>query len=100
MSMFINLSPAIQPAAEQNIPTIAPSGTVEDRVRNMFASYSVTASQEKTAIINQVNNGDMTNPAELLQLQNRMGSYSLAINMISTVAHKTTSALDTVLKAQ
>lgn len=100
MSMFINLSPAIQPAVEQNIPSIAPSGSVEDRVRNLFSSYSVNASQEKAAIINQVNNGDATNPAELLNLQNRMGNYSLAINLISTLTHKGASAIDSVLKAQ
>ncbi|MGE4755308.1 type III secretion system inner rod subunit SctI [Yersinia enterocolitica] len=100
MSMFINLSPAIQPAVEQNIPSIATSGSIEDRVRSQFANYSVAASQEKAAIINQVNNGDANNPAELLKLQNRMGNYSLGINLISTLTHKSASAIDSVLKAQ
>jgi hypothetical protein len=97
--MFINLSPAIQPIAEQNISAIA-GGSVEDRVRSQFANYSVAASQEKAAIIDQVNNGDMTNPGELLKLQNRMGNYSLGINLISTLTHKSASAIDSVLKAQ
>ncbi|WP_019211439.1 type III secretion system inner rod subunit SctI [Yersinia massiliensis] len=100
MSMFINLTPAISPVSESLTPSMGINSPVEDRVRSMFASYSVTASHEKAAIINQVNNGDATNPAELLQLQNRVGNYSLAINMISTLTHKSVSAIDTVLKAQ
>ncbi|WP_145932185.1 type III secretion system inner rod subunit SctI [Yersinia bercovieri] len=98
--MFINLTPAIRPVTENNISSMGITSPVEERVRNLFASYSVTASQEKAAIINQVNNGDATNPAELLRLQNRVGNYSLAINMISTLTHKSASAIDTVLKAQ
>ncbi|AJJ62330.1 type III secretion needle MxiH like family protein [Yersinia aldovae 670-83] len=98
--MFINISPAVQPMVEQNIPAMAAGGSVEDRVRSQFANYSVAASQEKAAIINQVNSGDATNPAELLQLQNRMGNYSLGINLISTLTHKSASAIDSVLKAQ
>lgn len=100
MSMFINLSPAIQPVMEQNIPSIAPSGAIEDRVRSQFANYSVSASQEKAAIINQSNTVDVSNPAELLKLQSRVGNYSLAINLISTLTHKGASAIDSVLKAQ
>jgi hypothetical protein len=100
MSMFINLTPALAPATENHIPSVGINSPVEDRVRSLFASYSVTASNEKAAIINQVNNGDATNPVELLQLQNRVGNYSLAINMISTLTHKSVSAIDSVLKAQ
>ncbi|WP_145558548.1 type III secretion system inner rod subunit SctI [Yersinia mollaretii] len=98
--MFINLTPAIAPVAENNLPSMGTSAPVEDRVRSQFARYTVAASQEKAAIINQVNNGDATNPAELLRLQNRVGNYSLAINMISTLTHKSASAIDSVLKAQ
>ncbi|MDX7321921.1 type III secretion system inner rod subunit SctI [Providencia rettgeri] len=43
---------------------------------------------------------DPSNPAELLQFQNRVGNYSLTMNMISTLTHKSVSAIDTVLKAQ
>ncbi|WP_246169913.1 type III secretion system inner rod subunit SctI [Yersinia canariae] len=100
MSMFINISPTMLPVAENTLPAMPPSGSVEDRVKNLFANYSVNASQEKAAIINQVNNGDATNPDELLRLQNRMGNYSLSINMISTLTHKGVSAIDSVLKAQ
>lgn len=99
MSMFINISPAVQPVVEQNIPAITAGGSVEDRVRSQFANYSVAASQEKAAILDQVNNGDMSNPGELLKLQNRMGNYSLGINLISTLTHKSASAIDSVLKA-
>ncbi|ENU1226660.1 type III secretion system inner rod subunit SctI [Providencia rettgeri] len=35
-----------------------------------------------------------------MQFQNRVGNYSLTMNMISTLTHKSVSAIDTVLKAQ
>ncbi|CNH90126.1 type III secretion system inner rod subunit SctI [Yersinia mollaretii] len=98
--MFINLTPAIAPVAENNLPAMGITAPVEDRVRSQFARYSVAASQEKAALFDQVNNGDATNPVELLRLQNRVGNYSLAINMISTLTHKSASAIDSVLKAQ
>lgn len=100
MSMFIHISPAVVPATEENISSTNNISSVEERVRDLFANYSVSASQEKAAIIDQANNGDATNPGELLRLQNRVGNYSLAINMVSTLTHKTASAIDTVLKAQ
>ncbi|MHA0902029.1 type III secretion system inner rod subunit SctI [Enterobacter ludwigii] len=99
MSSFINLTPEIASRIESIVPS-STSGPVEDRVRALFASYAVNATQEKAAIVNQANNGDATNPFELLKLQNRVGNYSLAVNMISTLTHKSVAAIDTVLKAQ
>ncbi|MBS3050419.1 type III secretion system inner rod subunit SctI [Enterobacter mori] len=96
---FINLTPATVSSSESIVPSSA-SGPVEDRIRALFASYAVNTNQEKTAIAYQVNNGDATNPIELLQLQNRVGNYTLAVNMISTLTHKSVAAIDTVLKAQ
>lgn len=100
MSVFINLAPALQSGGENDAPTLGMNSAVEDRVRHLFSTYSAAASQEKTAIFNQLKYGDATNPAALLQLQNRVGNYSLAINMISTLTHKSVAAIDTVLKAQ
>nr|WP_287469414.1 type III secretion system inner rod subunit SctI [Providencia sp.] len=48
----------------------------------------------------KANNTDPSNPAKLLELQNQVGNYSLALNMISTLVHKSVSAVDTVIKAQ
>lgn len=100
MSMFTHISPVTTPFTDENISSFNNTHSVEQRVRDTFANYSVNANREKEAIIDQANNGDATNPAELLKLQNRVGNYSLAINMVSTLTHKTASAIDTVLKAQ
>jgi len=72
---------------------------IEDRVSNLFSTYTTAATQEKTNIIKQLKYGDATNPAVLLALENRVGNYSLAVNMVSTLIHRGGSAIDSVLKA-
>lgn len=81
--------------------SVIPSGIpIEDKVKKLFAEYSVSVSQEKAALMDNVNSIDPSNPTQLLQFQNRVGNYSLTMNMISTLTHKSVSAIDTVLKAQ
>ncbi|EMT6576406.1 MULTISPECIES: type III secretion system inner rod subunit SctI [Providencia] len=80
-----------------DIPSSMP---IADKVKALFVEYSASTSQEKTALMNSVNSIDPSNPTQLLQFQNRVGKYSLAMNMISTLTHKSVSAIDTVLKAQ
>ena len=81
--------------------SIIPSGiSFEDKVKKLFAEYTVSVSQEKEELMNKVNSIDPSNPAQLLKFQNRVGNYSLTMNMISTLTHKSVSAIDTVLKAQ
>ncbi|HDN2512179.1 TPA: type III secretion system inner rod subunit SctI [Providencia rettgeri] len=80
--------------------TTNPMGSFEDKVRQLFAEYTATVSNEKASLINQVNNIDSSNPASLLEMQNKIGNYNLTMNMISTLTHKSVSAIDTVLKAQ
>ncbi|EOV8089302.1 type III secretion system inner rod subunit SctI [Providencia huaxiensis] len=96
---------AITPHLPLTVPTEASSAfsspaPIEDKVKKLFAEYTATISQEKKALTESVNNIDPSNPAELLQFQNRVGNYSLTMNMISTLTHKSVSAIDTVLKAQ
>ncbi len=77
-----------------------PSLPLEDTVKKLFAEYTATVGNEKADLIVKANNIDPSNPARLLELQNQVGNYSLTLNMISTLVHKSVSAVDTVIKAQ
>ncbi|WP_265694662.1 type III secretion system inner rod subunit SctI [Providencia rustigianii] len=96
--------PIISSIAVSNLVDIdaltAPSMPIEEKVKKLFSEYTTSVGQEKADIIEKVNNIDPSNPAKLLELQNQVGNYSLAMNMISTLTHKSVSAIDTVLKAQ
>ncbi|HGV3502859.1 TPA: type III secretion system inner rod subunit SctI [Providencia stuartii] len=75
-------------------------GSFEDKVKNLFAEYTAAVGNEKANLINKANNVDVSNPAQLIEIQNQVGNYNLAMSMISTLTHKSVSAIDTVLKAQ
>ncbi|HEM7130767.1 MULTISPECIES: type III secretion system inner rod subunit SctI [Providencia] len=92
-----NLSMINSTEMASEIPSSIP---IADKVKELFAEYSASTNQERTALMNSVNTIDPSNPVQLLQFQNRVGKYSLAMNMISTLTHKSVSAIDTVLKAQ
>ncbi|HHE6471047.1 TPA: type III secretion system inner rod subunit SctI [Providencia rettgeri] len=92
-----NLSMINTTEMASDIPSSIP---VADKVKKLFAEYSASMSQERTALMSSVNSIDPSNPNQLLQFQNRVGNYSLTMNMISTLTHKSVSAIDTVLKAQ
>lgn len=83
-----------------DIATTTPSIPIEDKVKQLFAEYTAAVGNEKTNLINKANNIDVSNPAQLLEIQNQVGNYNLAMSMISTLTHKSVSAIDTVLKAQ
>ncbi|MGG4609559.1 type III secretion system inner rod subunit SctI [Providencia sp. Me31A] len=72
----------------------------EDKVKKLFAEYTAAVGNEKESLISKANNLDVSNPAQLLEIQNQVGNYNLAMSMISTLTHKSVSAIDTVLKAQ
>lgn len=76
------------------------TGSFEDKVKNLFAEYTAAVGNEKANLINKANNVDISNPAQLIEIQNQVGNYNLAMSMISTLTHKSVSAIDTVLKAQ
>ncbi|GAB1439397.1 hypothetical protein MASR2M36_21680 [Providencia sp.] len=75
-------------------------GSFEDKVKKLFAEYTAAVSNEKESLMSKANNVDASNPAQLIEIQNQVGNYNLAMSMISTLTHKSVSAIDTVLKAQ
>ncbi|CAK7077342.1 type III secretion system inner rod subunit SctI [Providencia rettgeri] len=98
--MITPISLSTLPNITDDIKTAVPIGSFEDKVKQLFAEYTAAASNEKANLINQANNTDVSNPAKLLEIQNQVGNYNLAMSMVSTLTHKSVSAIDTVLKAQ
>lgn len=98
--MITPISLSTLPNITDDIKTAIPTGSFEDKVKQLFAEYTAAVSNEKANLINQTNNTDVSNPAKLLEIQNQVGNYNLAMSMVSTLTHKSVSAIDTVLKAQ
>ncbi|EJD6615305.1 type III secretion system inner rod subunit SctI [Providencia alcalifaciens] len=98
--MITPISLSTFPNITDDIKTAVPIGSFEDKVKQLFAEYTAAVSNEKANLINQANNTDVSNPAKLLEIQNQVGNYNLAMSMVSTLTHKSVSAIDTVLKAQ
>lgn len=97
----------INPISLSTLPSITddnsittPAVSIEDKVKQLFAEYTAAVGNEKSNLINKANSIDVSNPAQLLEIQNQVGNYNLAMSMISTLTHKSVSAIDTVLKAQ
>ncbi|MDB9567977.1 type III secretion system inner rod subunit SctI [Providencia rettgeri] len=98
---MLAITPHLLLTAPTETTSVLPSSIpIEDKVKKLFAEYTAAVSQERKALTENVNNIDPSNPTQLLQFQNRVGNYSLTMNMISTLTHKSVSAIDTVLKAQ
>ncbi|MEQ4626141.1 type III secretion system inner rod subunit SctI [Providencia manganoxydans] len=76
------------------------SQSIEEKIKTLYAQYTTEVKNRKEALIHQSNTMDISNPIELMNMQNAIGKYSLELNLVSTLTHKTTSAIDTLLKAQ
>lgn len=84
------------------VDTVSPVSvsSLEETVKKLFSDYAANASTEKQNIIEKSKNIDPSNAVQVLNLQDQVGQYTLALNMISTITHKVTSSIDTVIKAQ
>ncbi|APC09908.1 type III secretion system inner rod subunit SctI [Providencia rettgeri] len=98
--MITPISLSTLPNITDDIKTAVPIGSFEDKIKQLFSEYTAAVSNEKANLINQANNTDVSNPTKLLEIQNQVGNYNLAMSMVSTLTHKSVSAIDTVLKAQ
>ncbi|EJD6539904.1 type III secretion system inner rod subunit SctI [Providencia rettgeri] len=98
--MITPISLSTLPNITDDIKTAVPIGSFENKIKQLFAEYTAAVSNEKANLINQANNTDVSNPTKLLEIQNQVGNYNLAMSMVSTLTHKSVSAIDTVLKAQ
>lgn len=98
--MITPISLSTTPNIIDDITSSISTGSFEDKVKKLFAEYTAAVGNQKANLINKANNVDASNPAQLIEIQNQVGNYNLAMSMISTLTHKSVSAIDTVLKAQ
>lgn len=84
------------------VDTVSPVSvsSLEDTVKKLFSEYAANANAEKKNIIEKSQSIDPSNPVQVLNLQDQVGKYTLALNMVSTLTHKVTSSIDSVIKAQ
>nr|ELR5114522.1 type III secretion system inner rod subunit SctI [Providencia stuartii] len=88
------------PTVLDNLPESMSSQSLEDNVKSLFAQYTVETKQAKEGLFQQADTMDVSNPMEVMQMQNAIAQYSLGLSLVSTLTHKATGALDTLLKAQ
>ncbi len=88
------------PPTPDNISDNTSSQSLEDKVKELYAQYSVEVKNKKQQLIIQGNSLDVSNPVEMLKMQDAIGQYALELNFVSTLTHKATNAIDTLLKAQ
>ncbi|APG51788.1 TPA: type III secretion system inner rod subunit SctI [Providencia stuartii] len=74
--------------------------SLESTVRSLYAQYSVEVQNKKEALFHQADTIDVSNPIDVMNMQNSIAQYSLGLNFVSTLTHKATGAIDTLLKAQ
>ncbi len=83
---------------ELNTENLVP---IEDIVRNAYSDATVKTEQEKIAIDTIMSNASaLSNPAVLADLQNRLGDYTIYVSLVSTLARKATTTVETLIKAQ
>ncbi|KML41981.1 hypothetical protein VL15_37915 [Burkholderia cepacia] len=74
--------------------------SLDDRVLTAFANAAEQTGQRKAAIDAAANDPTtVSNPEKLLELQKAMSSYVVDVSMESTLAHKATSAIDTLMRS-
>lgn len=74
---------------------------LEDIVRNAYSTAAVKTDRDKMAIDLLANDpGAIADPEKLAILQDRLGDYTIYISLVSTMARKATTTVETLIKAQ
>ncbi len=83
---------------ESDSETLIP---LEDIVRNAYSASAVKNERDRMSIDAIMNDpAGLSNPAVLADLQNRLGDYTIYVSLVSTIARKATTTVETLIKAQ
>lgn len=74
--------------------------SLESTVRSLYAQYSVEVQNKKEALFHQADTIDVSNPIDVMNMQKFNRPIQFRPNFVSTLTHKATGAIDTLLKAQ
>lgn len=92
------------PSANEETNTTSLNGSAQDFdkfVANAFVQASDKAMQYKSSIYEISQNPNLTSdPEALYRLQVYLGEYTNYVNLVSTLARKSVSTVETLVKAQ
>ncbi|KAF3999347.1 type III secretion system inner rod subunit SctI [Glaciimonas immobilis] len=102
--MTINAIANIERASSAKFSDISPnemsSISLDDRLRDAFASSSVATQNEYQYFMSAVTNAkNITSPGALFELQVRLGDYKQEVEVISALTRKAVSTVETLLRA-
>ena len=73
--------------------------SLEDRLIQSFASSSVSAESEVSAINAMLKRPDLTNPEVLSELQLRSAQYNIDVTLLNTLVRKVVTTAETLLRS-
>lgn len=74
--------------------------SLDDRLIQAFSQNAVGVGMEKDDILQRLEQpGLLSNPAVLMELQQRTSNYNLEVSMISTLTRKTVGAVESLLRS-
>jgi len=75
--------------------------SLEDRMVNSYADASISAGQERNALMRAASDPSVTSdPEQLYKLQTQMSEFVIKMNLTSTLARKAVGCVETLIKAQ
>ncbi|CNF07818.1 type III secretion system inner rod subunit SctI [Yersinia nurmii] len=82
-------------------PVFDGAGQIEGVIKKLFSQQAAATSQEKAAIVNLIEHGNITDPAELIRVgQIRLGKHAEVVSLANTLVRKGISAVETTIKSQ
>ncbi|MGC0152636.1 type III secretion system inner rod subunit SctI [Chromobacterium vaccinii] len=74
--------------------------SLDNRLIQAFSQSAVDIGMEKDAILQRLEQPEaLSNPAMLMELQQRTSNYNLEVSMISTLTRKTVGAVESLLRS-
>ncbi len=74
--------------------------SLDELMLQAWAQQSEAVRQEQQAVLQRIQRPEaIADPAELISLQQRVTDYNFRLQLISTLTHKGTSAVETLLRA-
>lgn len=74
--------------------------SLEERLKNAVSGQSANETLEKAHILQTIESPiNTSNPVTMLEMQRRIGEYDVNMRLISSLTHKATDAVSTLLKS-
>lgn len=88
-----SVSKSIEPGKQQEIVSL------EDRLIKAYAETAVESEKNRKSVLENMEKNVKLTPEELIKVQDKVLNYNIELSFISTVARKTVSAVETLLRS-